>query len=393
MSADDFRGKFVILDFWNKGCVSCVQSFPKLNQLHSKFKDRVSIILVGTEEEGIEAKFEVYRKKLSLEFPFVFNFPLYNRFVPSGAPHLVWMDASGITQAITVGEALNDTNIEAFLEGRPFEFEDRSHSAFSKRDAYNYDSVKPYLINGNGGDGNDFLYRSLLAKYKAGMPERPFQPQFVPGLLIQDGDKTLIEGVADLLLLYKMAYTGNMEWRYGDSIYSVMYNHIILEVKDTSAFYSDKETAEGYYWYSLIIPSAKATGKYIMKGMQRDLQYYFGYEVKIEARVFDYLKLEATDKARKTLMTKGGVSSVKTNYASFKGSNIPLDRFFGYIFGLYNYGMPIINDTGMESNVDMDINVVVTEWTDVKRLLTELGFTLTKARKEFKVIVVTDQKD
>lgn len=31
MATADFKGRFVILDFWNKNCVSCVQSFPKLN--------------------------------------------------------------------------------------------------------------------------------------------------------------------------------------------------------------------------------------------------------------------------------------------------------------------------------------------------------------------------
>jgi hypothetical protein len=30
-SVKDFRGKWLILDFWNKGCGACIASFPKIN--------------------------------------------------------------------------------------------------------------------------------------------------------------------------------------------------------------------------------------------------------------------------------------------------------------------------------------------------------------------------
>src|SRR5687767_8670432 len=42
----DFKNKFIILDFWNIYCKSCIEAFPHLQDLQNKFKEDLQIILI-----------------------------------------------------------------------------------------------------------------------------------------------------------------------------------------------------------------------------------------------------------------------------------------------------------------------------------------------------------
>jgi thiol-disulfide isomerase/thioredoxin len=392
-SSKDLTGSFIILDFWNKGCVSCIQSFPKLNEVHEKYKGKLHIILIGTEEDGIDEMFERSRKRLGLKFPYAYNFPLYKQFVPQGAPHLLWIDDKGIVQAITSGDELKIRNIEAFLKGESFDFIDRSHNAYAKSAYTEYDPDKPYLVNGNGGDESDFIYRSLLGKRKPGTPSKAV---YDVSPLTPFGDKMVYEGVGSLRELYTVAYTGKLQWRYGDSIYRTTYGKIMFELDDTTKFKVNRETGEGLYWYSLIVPAAKATPEHIMEGMQRDLHYYFGYEARVETRMLPCWRLSISDQAKEKLKTKGGTYSGESDYTFYKVTNAPVENVFRNLFNFNNYWenrtLPIVNETGMEGNVDVDIKVNITDWSDVQRALKELGFSLVKSERVFKVIVVAESK-
>src|ERR1700741_2826269 len=51
LNLQNLRGKWVILDFWNIHCVTCIESFPKMNDLRENLKDSVEVILVGLQDK------------------------------------------------------------------------------------------------------------------------------------------------------------------------------------------------------------------------------------------------------------------------------------------------------------------------------------------------------
>ncbi len=46
ISLSDFRGKYVILDFWYQSCFACIKSLPSLQQIHDTYKDK-NVVLIG----------------------------------------------------------------------------------------------------------------------------------------------------------------------------------------------------------------------------------------------------------------------------------------------------------------------------------------------------------
>jgi len=47
LNFNDFRGKWLVLDFWHKGCSACIGSFSKHNKEQIEFKDNIQFLLVA----------------------------------------------------------------------------------------------------------------------------------------------------------------------------------------------------------------------------------------------------------------------------------------------------------------------------------------------------------
>ena len=388
LSSDDLDGKFTILDFWNKSCVVCVESFPKTNELRAAYKGRVDIIEVGYKEPGIESMYEKFRKKMNLDLPMIFDSALYMRFVPDGAPHLVWIDDKGIVKAITSSFDLNEYNLDAFLAGRSFRFNDRSYKATHQP----FDRTLPYAFNGNGGEDNlgNILYRSVLLPQTTGMPSAGWPPLRL--ILPYSPGARIFQGAAPLSSLYRQAYAGDPEWYFGDSLYNIFYFHPVLEIKDKSKFTIDPSTGQGVYLYSITVPASRTTLASIREIMRRDLYDYFGYDVKVEKRIRSYYKMTCTEAVRKKLKTKGGRPDWKGDNAGLKMTNMPWNpALVGNLFR--TPGLCVIDNTGIKGNIDIDFPVNLTDFEDEKKALKAIGIDVVKAEKEFKVIVIREKPD
>jgi len=52
----DYKGKYLLLDFWSNGCGACISSFPKLKEIHEKQKDRLTIIGINMDDTSLWKK-------------------------------------------------------------------------------------------------------------------------------------------------------------------------------------------------------------------------------------------------------------------------------------------------------------------------------------------------
>src|SRR5690606_7376030 len=163
----DFKGRLLILDFWNTWCTACLASFPKLHRLQQQFPEKVMILPVVSYRGGSRKKYsEFYKMRremgMPIELPSIVEDSVLVQLFPHGAlPHVVWIDPAGKVLGMTGGGELKDENIMRLLGG------DRSSKdGFfeKKRDGTVYDETVPFLLYGNGGDENSFEERSILAK-------------------------------------------------------------------------------------------------------------------------------------------------------------------------------------------------------------------------------------
>lgn len=62
VSLSEFKGKWVILDFWGSWCIWCIKGFPELKDAYAKYKDRLEVIGLdcNESEEAWKAGVEKY---------------------------------------------------------------------------------------------------------------------------------------------------------------------------------------------------------------------------------------------------------------------------------------------------------------------------------------------
>lgn len=101
-SLDDFRGKFVLLDFWFIGCGPCERDFPSVKLAHKTFYE-LGFTVVSVNTSGRETPDEVSRYALErgMKYPIVVDDAaetIASQFKPlglSGFPHYMLLDPDG----------------------------------------------------------------------------------------------------------------------------------------------------------------------------------------------------------------------------------------------------------------------------------------------------------
>ncbi len=105
VSLSDFKGKWVVLDFWGSWCGWCIKGFPKLKEAYKEYAGKLEVIGIDcneTEEEWREGV-----KKHELPWVNVYNpreTNLLDEYLISGFPTKVIVNPEGKIANITVGE-------------------------------------------------------------------------------------------------------------------------------------------------------------------------------------------------------------------------------------------------------------------------------------------------
>lgn len=385
ISPKDFRGKWLVLDFWSKGCSACVASFPKINQYQKDLQNDVQFVLVAQNNKisgDIKGMYEKFRQKQNLELPIAYDSTLFKQFGIQSVPHIVVIDPTGIVRAVTYQvskEALTD-----MVNGKPAVFA-KKESTF-EQDAgtrQRFNLGKPFLISGNGGPDTAFLFRSVLAKWDG-------LDQSVTGI-DQLVDRGMFQSSGLVLRsLYNFAYVGTSGWN-SEGEYKDLYQHAILEMKDTSLFNSDFGMNRNIFTYSIMMPKERANRKTIMEAMQRDLKNYFGYDVSFETRDIPCWKVVATPEARNKLAAKKQPGKYSEgDHAGYKFYNIPVKNMLSIIWGYHYFQPPYVDATGITGNIDINLDALLSDFEDVKKVLHKNGLDLVLSTQPMRVMVIKD---
>ena len=69
VSLDSLQGKVVLLDFWGTWCGPCVESIPELRQLHKKYANEPSFVLIGISSDRDDDVWREFTEKNKMAWP------------------------------------------------------------------------------------------------------------------------------------------------------------------------------------------------------------------------------------------------------------------------------------------------------------------------------------
>jgi len=376
----DFRGKLVILDMWSTWCTSCIEAFPKMEELQDKFKDRVQILLVNPYDSIYDSDVKIAkvlnRMKVRTGFyptlPIPVHDTILNHYFPhQSVPHFILIDPQGILIGITYKAEITEENINAILSGKKIHIPVKNDWA--------YDKEAPLFVNGNGGDGSDFIYRSIFTNYKEGLGS------YIGRTNEKDGKVSRFYVINyPLLSLFQIAYS---------NVFKFPLNRLVIEVKNPSIFQATDNIAALHantFCYEVIAP--KVTDEEMTKYMQDDLFRNFRAVAKNEIRTVECYQLVTNDQVRKPI-TNRQISETDIEKNSLKKyiQNEPVARLIGMLNSIFV--KPVIDETKLTKNISINFPIDIYDYdlTKWKNFLSKNGFDLVETKRKLEVAVITDK--
>ena len=110
-SLKDFRGKFVLLDFWTFGCINCQHILPDLKRLEQEYAEELVVIGVHSAKFDAEKSTETLRKaiqKFGIEHPVIndADFSIWRHYAVNAWPTIVLIDPEGKVVGQRAGEGV-----------------------------------------------------------------------------------------------------------------------------------------------------------------------------------------------------------------------------------------------------------------------------------------------
>jgi thiol-disulfide isomerase/thioredoxin len=124
LTATDFKGQWLILDFWNRHCGSCIEKMPGMDSLQKTYPKQVKVLLVGytgsfythRPDSSIRSFYAGIRKRMQVNLPIAYDSVVFKRLEIGACPYIIVVDPKGIVRAVTIG--LKTKDMAAFLAGR-----------------------------------------------------------------------------------------------------------------------------------------------------------------------------------------------------------------------------------------------------------------------------------
>ena len=375
VTMNDFKGKWLVLDFWTSYCTSCIESFPKTNELQNEFTGKVQFLLIGRKDSLVKKIYERFRAAYHLNLPIAYDKNLFNGLDIQAVPYVVVINDSGIVVSITT--ELTRDNLADLVSGK----KTLTRTAFTRHqlDSFYkaYDNNAPLLVNGNGGNDTSFLFRSLFTRFNTNIP------QYASQYFNTTGNKLQVTGMP-VTWLYQMAYGDTLEnlpFKEQNS-YGKYWKDIEFPRKDSSSFSPDFITGNGLYNYSLIVPLERSGKMEMQQIMQRDLFNFFGYKVIVQSRKMPCWEIILEDSSKiqyhKKIITR-------PEGVGFSGN---LHDLIAQIWYYHQSELPIINSTPLDENVIINLDVIMTDLEAIKKALKEIGIGMIAGKKDMKVIVL-----
>ncbi|SEL31015.1 redoxin domain-containing protein [Parapedobacter koreensis] len=382
----DYKDKLIILDFWATWCIPCIKSLQKLDTLQGQFGDGLAVIPTTYEDAGKSADFF---KEKGWSLPTAVSENILKEYFPyQSIPHQVWIK-DGKVLTIAGPEYASADYIAKVLQGEDVDFDHKIEVEFDKS--------KPLFLDGNGGDGSNMIYQSVISGRLNARISGMTWPSRSHILVYNYSIHMLYKTAIDYLEL--MPFTND--------------RYIIYEVDDTLRYRINPQlvpsseqsdllqwATENEYCYNLVLPDG-ANKTDVSKRMLQDLNEFFGmYQnitVAVEKRNIMALAIVKSE-SYQDISTKGGegirkfdmdrgVLTLKNQTLKplISRMNVALD--YRPKIGLEPYTYPIVDETGIKSNIDLTISADFGDVGSVKAALNKYGLDLVEKITPVEMIV------
>jgi len=267
-SLHKFKSKLLLLDFWMTTCIPCLQEIPTLDSMQKAHPRDLAVLLVSSARSDNELRLanamkRIYKNSgIRVALPVVLGDTLLNNlFAHTYVPHYAWLDSNFKVVAITGDDEATPKKIEAWLQGKQAQF-------IGNQAKNSFDPSAPLFINGNGGNGEQLVFRSTLSGHIREMASLTQVTRDSSGMVT----RMLLTNQSMLALLQRayhyFNYPAHIRWPEGEEALLNPRN------KPKEWFLTNS------YTYELICPPMDYDSARVL--MQQDLRRFFNYQAQVQ---------------------------------------------------------------------------------------------------------------
>lgn len=104
VSVQDYKGKVVLIDFWETWCGPCLQVFPAMDSLRKEYKDDFVVLAVNLQDSDTPEEVAEFENDKGYDFNFVLDKnEVGPKVISFGIPFKIFVDPNGYLIKAEVG--------------------------------------------------------------------------------------------------------------------------------------------------------------------------------------------------------------------------------------------------------------------------------------------------
>lgn len=389
LKLSDFKGKLIIFDFWATWCGACIEELPRLQELQSKYGDKIQVVAVTHQNYDIIHSFfdlKVHDNLKWLNYPFVTSDSnlhiLFN--VNRSYPTEIWVDKNGVFIAKTKAKYVTDSNIDRFLNDLPIKVENLSN-----------EPKKIFSVKNNPLFMSKLNYPLWYSGFSNYMDENVNSG--LHRVKDSSGNSVRYDFInSDLVSLASWAL---------NIPHPLTAKECLLDVSDTSHFFytadlgnRDKWKRNNTYCFEIVLPKT-GNDSLARKKLLSDLFYYKGIKASIVQKIVKCLVIKdkyPTKKAKsKSHYYASSLNRDSSGYFRYKlinNSVYPLVNLFNKNKIFYNFPLVLNETSGRRITMYLDLGQSPNDINSWKRELDRYGLVLVPEERMLNILKIKKSK-
>lgn len=348
INLQQLKGKLIWLEFWATWCGPCISAMPHLQQMQTKYKNKIQVITITN--EGVERTKQFLKSKPSNVWFAVDTGDVIAKMFPHRLiPHSVLISPEGKLIAETLPENITVDVIDSVLSGKQVKL-------LQKKDNLTVDFIKSYFY------AEDTVRNRFV-----------IQPEIVggPGMMVSFADKPAFAGRR--LTFTNVGLSALYQKAFGDFPYERTINK--SESKD-----------EPVYCLDIIVPN-KAE---LIPTLQQQLLKIFPLKAVVEKQLKEVYVLKIADLKKFNLIPRN--TSGNRTYFSMHGKidqeSITMLDFADFLESFGSYNSLVIDETNNKEKLDIKFSFQPENPSSLTDVLNKMGLTLEKTKRDVEFLIL-----